>query len=313
MRRAVRMLTTMGLVALAGCFSLATAAPAGASAEAAPRVPGLAVYESRYGVAETSRRVQEGLQEAGMVTAVVDHAANAAGIGEELRPTTLVIGGSPPAGTPLLLEDQRVGIDLPQKYLTWQAENGTVYLAHNSAEYLAARTGIPLDSPALDMLRAGSARISATAAGNDRPLSTGSDVCDVRADGYLVERTSDAGVAESIARYEQAFLDRGLTPVATVDHARNAESIGAELAPTRTTFVGDPMAGTPLLQADQTIGIDLPTRYLAWEDGNGTVHVAHPDIRELAQRHAVTGVDDVLAMIETATAMFTATAAGSTG
>lgn len=313
MRRAVRMLTTIDPVALAGCFSLTTAALADASAEAAPQVPGLAVYESRYGVAETSRRVQVGLHEAGMVSAVVDHAANAAGIGEELRPTTLVIGGSPASGTPLLLEDQRVGIDLPQKYLAWPAENGTVYLAHNFAEYLAARADIPLDSPALDMLRTGSARISATATGSDSPLSTGSDVCDVHADGYLVERTSDAGVAESIARYEQALLDGGLTPVATVDHARNAESIGAELAPTRTTFAGSPMAGTPLLKANQSIGIDLPTRYLAWEDENGTVRVAHPDIRVLAQRQAVTGVDDVLTMIETATAMFTATAAGSTG
>lgn len=102
-------------------------------------------------------------------------------------------------------------------------------------------------------------------------------------------------------------------PVATVEHALGTASIGAQLRPTQVTFVGNPAVGTPLLQASQTIGIDLPVRYLAWEDDASTVRVAYPDIRALAQRHAVTGPDEALAMIEKATASFTATAAGAPG
>lgn len=318
MRRTALALATAGLLALAACASVAEPAPAGpaeagASPAGAPQVPGLAVYQSRYDVAQTSARMQDGLRAAGMVTAVVDHAANAAGVGQELRPTTLVIGGAPPAGTPLMLERQRAAVDLPQKYLTWRAEDGTVYLAHNSAEYVAARAGIPADSPVLGALRSGSARISAAATGSAQPLSTGADVSALTADGYLVERTSNASVQESIARYRQAFADRGLMPVATVDHAMGAASITMQLRPTQVTSVGNPAVGTPLLQASQTIGIDLPLRYLAWEDDAGTVRVAYPDIRALAQRHAVTGADEALNMIEKATASFTATAAGAPG
>lgn len=111
----------------------------------------------------------------------------------------------------------------------------------------------------------------------------------------------------------QAFADRGLTPVATVDHATGAASIGTQLRPTQVTFVGNPAVGTPLLRASQTIGIDLPVRYLAWEDEAGTVRVAYPAIRALAQRHAITGADETLTMIDKATATFTATAAGAPG
>ncbi len=79
------------------------------------------------------------------------------------------------------------------------------------------------------------------------------------------------------------------------------------------TFVGNPAVGTPLLQASQTIGIDLPVRYLAWEDDAGAVRVDYPDIRTPAQRHVVTGVDEALTMIEKATAWFTATGGGRPG
>ncbi len=71
-----------------------------------------------------------------------------------------------------------------------------------------------------------------------------------------------------------------------------------------------PTVGTTLLQTAQTFGIDLPVRYVAWEDAEGVVHVAHPDIRVLATRHGATGVDDTLDMVETATGAFSDAAAG---
>ncbi len=285
------------------------AAPTTDSAAPAPEeVPGLVVYPSAYDVAETSTRVQDGLAAAGMVTAVVDHAANAASIGEELRPTSLVIGGAPMAGSPVIAAGQTAGIDLPQKYLTWQADDGTVYLAHNSADYVGARAGIAPDSPALDALRMGSAGIAAAASGSDEPVSTGDAAVD--GEGYLVEQTADTSVAEAITRYQDAFGTAGLTPAGTVDHAAGAAGVGITLRPTQVTFVGNPMVGTALIQANQTMGIDLPVRYLAWEDEAGAVHVGHPDIRVLAERHGLTGVEDTLAMVENATAMFTTTAAG---
>lgn len=279
------------------------------STGAPPQVDGLVVYASEYDVEETVDRVTAGLEEIGMVAATVDHAAAAAGIGEELRPTTLVIGGSPAAGTPIMLEDQRAGIDLPQKYLAWQAEDGAVYLGYNSVEYVAGRAGIATDSPALDVARMGSAAIAAEASGSGEALSDGTEA--VTEDGYLVAETSDATVAESIARYEAAFEEQDLMAVASVDHAAGAASVDETLRPTATTFVGNAMVGTVLLQSAQTFGIDLPVRYLAWEDADGMVQVAHPDIRVLAERHGADDVEETLAMVEAATGMFNDVAAGA--
>jgi uncharacterized protein (DUF302 family) len=319
--RKTLVLTALTGVALAGCGGDATppaAAPtdsptseapsASPSVPAAPQVDGMVVHASEYDVGETAERVSAALEEVGMVVATVDHAAGAASVGEQLRPTTLVIGGAPMAGTPLMLEQQRAGVDLPQKYLAWEDEDGEVYLGYNSSDYIAARAGIAPDSDALAAARKGSAGVAAMASGTDEPLSDGTE--SVTSEGYLVEGTSDTSVAEAIARYEAAFAAKDLMLVGTVDHAAGAASLDVELRPTSTTFVGNPMVGTKLLQAAQTFGIDLPVRYVAWEDAEGVVHVAHPDIRVLAERHGATGVDETLDMVEMATGMFTDKAAG---
>ncbi len=311
----IKKLSTAGRAALAvGMLGLPLVMTPVASAVApedgeAPVVPGLVVYASDYDVPETVQRVEDALNEAGMVTAVLDHQANAESVGSELRPTTLVIGGAPQAGTPLLLEEQEVGIDLPQKYLSWQDGAGDVWLAHNSAEYIAAQAGIDTASGAATGLAEGSAGVAAGASGSDAPASEG----DVEAgyEDYLVQQRSDVTVEEAIARYQAAFVEAGLAPLTTVDHQGGAQSIGEDLRPTQVTYVGNPQLGTPLIAAQQTIGIDLPARYLAWQEEDGTVNVAHVDINVLAQRHGVSGVDDVLAMVEMGTGNFTAAAAGS--
>ncbi|NJL61169.1 MAG: DUF302 domain-containing protein [Methylacidiphilales bacterium] len=69
----------------------------------------------------------------------IDHAAGAKSINQELRPTQLIIFGNPAAGTPLMQCNQTAGIDLPQKALIWQDEQGQVWFGYNSPKYLMAR------------------------------------------------------------------------------------------------------------------------------------------------------------------------------
>jgi uncharacterized protein (DUF302 family) len=72
----------------------------------------------------------------------IDHAAAAAAVGMELRPTELVIFGNPRAGTPIMQAVQTVGIDLPLKALVWQDEGRTTWLAYNDPQWLAQRHGV---------------------------------------------------------------------------------------------------------------------------------------------------------------------------
>jgi uncharacterized protein (DUF302 family) len=73
------------------------------------------------------------------IFAQIDHAAGAASVGGKLRPTHLVIFGSPRGGTPLMACDQKAGIDLPLKALIWQDESGAVQVTANAPAYLGER------------------------------------------------------------------------------------------------------------------------------------------------------------------------------
>jgi len=104
---------------------------------------GLVSLTSTHGVNSTTERLENIIKEKGMnVIAIVDHAAGAENIGEKLRPTKLILFGNPQAGTPLMQSSQRVAIDLPQKMLIWEDEQGKVWITYNKPEYLAGRHDI---------------------------------------------------------------------------------------------------------------------------------------------------------------------------
>jgi uncharacterized protein (DUF302 family) len=107
---------------------------------------GIIDVPSRYSVPDTLARLQAILKEKGItVFAVVDHSGEAAKVGLTMRPTQLLIFGSPKGGTPLMVAAPRLAIDLPLKALAWQDEQGQVWLSYNSPEYLQQRHGFPAE------------------------------------------------------------------------------------------------------------------------------------------------------------------------
>lgn len=105
----------------------------------------------------------------------------------------------------------------------------------------------------------------------------------------LVVKSSPYSVEETEARFKQILEARGLNLFATVDHAQNASGAGLELRPTRVIIFGNPKVGTPLMQCQQTIAIDLPQKVLIWEDEQGQVQLAYNDPQYLGGRHRLDG------------------------
>lgn len=89
--------------------------------------------------------------------------------------------------------------------------------------------------------------------------------------------------------------NENLTLVTILDHAKNAASVGLELCPTTVIMFGNPALGTPLMQRERTVGIDLPQKMLVWEDDG--VHVAYNEPQYLATRHGIDDRDDILTKI----------------
>jgi len=105
---------------------------------------GLVHLRSPYSVAETLRRLESVLKARNLsVFARVDHSGEAAKVGLSMRPTQLIIFGSPTAGTPLMIASPTLAIDLPLKALAWEDAEGTVWLSYNRPDYLQRRHEIP--------------------------------------------------------------------------------------------------------------------------------------------------------------------------
>ncbi|HKT87379.1 MAG TPA: DUF302 domain-containing protein [Candidatus Sulfotelmatobacter sp.] len=107
---------------------------------------GLAQIASRYSVDETVRRLEAAFVEKGMkVFALIDHSGEAEKVGLKMRPTMVVIFGSPKGGTPLMVAAPSLAIDLPLKALVAEDETGIVSVTYNAPEYLQARHGVPAE------------------------------------------------------------------------------------------------------------------------------------------------------------------------
>lgn len=105
---------------------------------------GMVHLSSPYPVEETLNRLDSVLQSRGLtVFARIDHSGEAEKAGINMRPTRLIIFGSPKGGTPLMIASPTLAIDLPLKALVWEDAGGKVRVSYNSAEYLKQRHNIP--------------------------------------------------------------------------------------------------------------------------------------------------------------------------
>ena len=110
----------------------------------ATRDNGVISTPSNHSVDQTVEKLKGILQAKGVALfALVDHSGEAEKAGMEMRPTKLLIFGSPKAGTPLMLAAPSIAIDLPLKILVWEDGQGKVWVSYNSPAYLQERHGFP--------------------------------------------------------------------------------------------------------------------------------------------------------------------------
>ena len=130
-------------------------------------------------------------------------------------------------------------------------------------------------------------------------------------DNGLTTIASRHGVKATIDRLEAAVKGKGLTVFARIDHAAGAAAVGMPLRPTELLIFGNARGGTPLMQAQQTVGIDLPLKALAFEDAAGKTWLTYNEPAWLAARHGLSGPDATAAQaLAGALAALTKVAAG---
>ncbi len=97
---------------------------------------------------------------------------------------------------------------------------------------------------------------------------------------------------ETLNRLETAIEAKGMTIFARIDHAAGAAEVGQALRPTMLVIFGSAQAGTPLMQASETMAIDLPLKAVVSQDADGRTQVTYNDPHWLATRHGLPGSAD---------------------
>ncbi|HEV8192598.1 MAG TPA: DUF302 domain-containing protein [Ktedonobacterales bacterium] len=104
---------------------------------------GIVTKGSQFSVEETLSRLEAGIRERGLTLfAHIDHSDQARRVGLAMRPTHVLIFGSPRAGTPLMVAVPLLALDLPLRVLVWQDGAGKVWASYYAPLYLATHYGI---------------------------------------------------------------------------------------------------------------------------------------------------------------------------
>jgi|SRR5580704_5509101 uncharacterized protein (DUF302 family) len=112
----------------------------------------------------------------------------------------------------------------------------------------------------------------------------------------MIIKRSTSDYTETLDALLAAIEQRGLTVFARIDHAAGAREVGMELADEEVVLFGNPRGGTPLMQSDARVGIELPLRILVWREGEDVL-LAYRDPRELSAGYDLDGLQDTLAQL----------------
>jgi uncharacterized protein (DUF302 family) len=113
---------------------------------------------------------------------------------------------------------------------------------------------------------------------------------------------SNFGPDETMARLEREIAANGMSVFSRINHAALASEMGMTLRPTEVILFGNPRGGTPLMQASQTIGNDLPLKVLLWQDVSGKTWLSYNKPAWLIKRHDLKEADRMAVQMESALA-----------
>ena len=120
----------------------------------------------------------------------------------------------------------------------------------------------------------------------------------------LISVKSSHDVKVTADRLENILNQKGMTVFIRINHSAGAQKVGKKLRPTELVVFGNPKVGTPLMQCNQSVGIDLPQKALIWQDDKGQVWLSYNDPNYLVLRHGLSQCAEVIKKIEKALGNF---------
>ena len=107
------------------------------------------------------------------------------------------------------------------------------------------------------------------------------------ADKGMISKKSHYSVKVTLDKLENVLRKKGITIVTRWSHDAGAKKVGIPLRPTELLIFGNPKLGSHFFTSNQTAGIDLPMKALAWKDKKGQVWLTYNDPAYIASRHSI--------------------------
>ncbi|VAW61639.1 hypothetical protein MNBD_GAMMA09-3846 [hydrothermal vent metagenome] len=105
------------------------------------------------------------------------------------------------------------------------------------------------------------------------------------ASDQYTQKKSPYSVSKTIDRIESVLKKKGITVFARVDHKAGANKAGLKMTDAQLLIFGNPKLGTPLMNENILMGIELPMKVLSWKDKNDQVWLAYVNPAELKRRN----------------------------
>jgi uncharacterized protein (DUF302 family) len=273
-----------------------------------PEATGIVYFKSALNMQNSYSNFKAGIAANEKIKLVkeLDHSQNASSVNMDLAPTKIIFFGNPNLGTPLMQEDQLIGLDLPQRVLFYE-EDEAVFVLYNSTDYLGSRYDVA-NVESLDKVADALNTLVGTAV-NAKAENTGSQEVGLHEGIVTVESNVDFETTYSNLK-SSIEANEKLSLVTELDHQENAAGVGMDLRPTRVIMFGNPELGTPLMQATRSIALDLPQKMLVWEAEDGTVNISYNDPEYLKKRHQLNGKEEQIGKISNALSGLAKSAAG---
>lgn len=103
----------------------------------------------------------------------------------------------------------------------------------------------------------------------------------------LITKKSKYSVSQTLDKLEAVLKKKGISVAVRWKHDEKANGVGIPLRPTELLIFGNPKIGSHMFTSNQTAGIDLPLKALAWEDKDGNVFLSYNDPAYIAKRHHI--------------------------
>lgn len=273
-----------------------------------PKSIGINYTESKATVEDAYNKLKDILQQKEKISIVaeVDHKKNAQTVALDLEAERVLFFGNPYLGTPLMQENQLVGLDLPQKILFYQ-DNKKVYTLYNNVNYLKNRYALTEAKTLPKIQKALENLLEQT---GTKVLKNNTTTKVQKHEGIVTRKSQQDFSTTYTALKDALHQHKKINIMGELDHKANAKNAGMQLLPTKVIFFGNPALGTPLMQENPSIGLDLPQKMLVWENTKGDVYISYNQPKFLQKRHDFAKTPNNISKIEKALENFAKIAAG---